>query len=191
MSAHGIDVALVAGICRDATARSGPGTVVSSQLDPLDGSVWVTMSSWPLAREALRALNAYGLAGRDLEDSRLHVTGFDARLLRWRLGALLAGVDDLKAEWDATAEMVRYHYDRRVATEIDPDPADVLADVETAMRSCIPIPHQAPRIHDIDSLLQLIAAAEDAYQQLIAEHVDHSERVLAAHIADRRRAGAA
>ncbi len=100
-------------------------------------------------------------------------------------------MDDLKTEWDATAEMVCYHHDRRVTAGIDPDPAEVLADVETAMRRCVPIPHRAPHIQDMDSLLELITAAEDAYQQLIAEHVDYTERVLANHIARRSREGAA
>lgn len=41
------------------------------------------------------------------------------------------------------------------------------------MRSCVPASHTGhPRVQDVDSLLQIIAAAEDAYQQLIAEHVD-------------------
>ena len=48
---------------------------------------------------------------------------------------------------------------------------DVHAQLETAMRSRMPIPHRAPRVQDVGSLLQLIAAAEDAYQQLIAQHV--------------------
>ena len=46
-------------------------------------------------QEALKALNSYGISGHDLEDDRLHVTGWDVRLLHWRLGILLAGVDDL------------------------------------------------------------------------------------------------
>jgi hypothetical protein len=191
MSASTVDVDLVAGICRAATAGSGSGIVVDVVRDPLDDTAWVRMSSWPAARQALTALHSYGVSGHDLEDGRLHVTGWDVRLLHRRLGVLLAGVDDLKAEWDATAELVCYHHDRRVAAGVDPDPAEVLADVETVMRSCLPIPHRAPRVQDVDSLLQLIAAAEDAYQQLIAEHLDYAERVLADHIACRSREGAA
>ena len=42
-----------------------------------------------------------------------------------------------------------------------------------------PIPRRAPRVDDIDVLLDLITTAEDAYQQLIAEHIDYAERVLA------------
>lgn len=191
MSGPTVDTDLIARICRDATARSGHGTVVEVVCDPLDDTIWVRMSSWPRAREALTGLNSYGISGHDLEDGRLHVTGWDVRLLHWRLGALLAGVDDLKSEWDATAEMVCYHHDRRVAAGVDPDPAEVLADVETAMRSCVPIPHRVPRVQDVGSLLQLITAAEDAYQQLIAEHVIYAERVLADHIAGLRQEGAA
>ncbi len=47
-----------------------------------------------------------------------------------------------------------------------------------------------PRVHDTDSLLELISAAEDADQPLIAEHLDHAERVLAQHITCRHREGA-
>lgn len=181
MSAPTVDTDLVARICRETTARNGNGSLVEVVCDPLDGTAWVRMASWPRAREALTALNSHGISGHDCEDGRLHITGWDVRLLHWRLGALLAGVDDLTSEWDATADMVCYHHDRRVTAGVDPDPAEVLADVETAMRRCVPIPHRAPRVQDIDNLLELIAAAEDAYQQLIAEHVDYAERVLAEH----------
>jgi hypothetical protein len=190
MSGPTVETDLVTQICRAATARSGDGAVVEVVRDPLDDTIWVRLSSWPRAREALTALNSHGVSGHDLEDGRLHLTGWDVRLLHWRLGALLAGVDDLKTEWDATAEMVCYHHDRRVAAGVDPDPAEVLADVETAMRSCVPIPHRAPRVQDVDSLLQLIAAAEDAYQQLIDEHVDYAERVLADHTHGRQHGAA-
>ena len=191
MTAPRVDCDLVTRICREATARTGDDAAVDVVRDPLDDTTWVRLSSWPRAREALIGLNSHGVSGHDLGDGRLHVTGWDIRLLHWRLGALLAGVDDLTAEWDATAEMVCYHHARRVATGVDPDPVEVLADVETAMRSCVPLPHRAPRVRDVDTLLQLIAAAEDAYQQLIAEHVDYAEGVLADHSASRRREGAA
>jgi len=59
----------------------------------------------------------------------------------------------------------------------------VLGDVETVMRSCVPLPHRAPQTDDVDTLLELITAAEDAYQQLIAEHITYAETVLAEHIA--------
>ena len=190
MSIPTVAADLVARICRDATACSASDSIGVVAHDPLDGTVWVRMSSWACAKEALKALNAYGISGHDLEDSRLHVTGWDARLLHWRLGALLAGVDDLTTEWDATAEMVCYHHDRRVDAGIEPDPAEVLADVETALRSCVPIPHRAPHIQDVDTLLELITAAEDAYQQLIAQHVDYAEQALITHIV-RARNGAA
>lgn len=92
--------------------------------DPLDGSAWARLRSGPRSQEAATALQAFGLAIADREDNRVQVTGWDARLLRRRLGALLAGVDDLQAEWDATAELVRYHRDRRVeVTGEDPNPS--------------------------------------------------------------------
>jgi len=60
---------LVARICRDATActaNDSVGAVVAH--DPRDGTVWVRMSSWACANEALKALNAHGISGHDLGD---------------------------------------------------------------------------------------------------------------------------
>lgn len=57
------------------------------------------------------------------------------------------------------------------------------------MRCAVPIPHTAPGTDDVDTLLQLIEAADDAYQQLIAEHLDYAARVLAADGAPPRRQG--
>lgn len=190
----GVDADLITRICRDATAdnrNSHPTGDEDVEVvgDPLDGTAWVRMASWCQARDALTALNAYGISGHDGQDGRLHVTGWDIRLLHWRLGTLLAGVDDLTHEWDATAEMVCYHHDRRVAAGVDPDPVEVLTDVETAIRRCVPIPRRTPRIQDVDSMLELVTAADDAYQQLIAEHVDYAERVLAQHTRPTARCG--
>lgn len=56
------------------------------------------------------------------------MTGWDSRLLHWRLGGLLAGFDDPKSEWSSTAELGYYHYERRVAAGVDPDLAEILAD---------------------------------------------------------------
>jgi hypothetical protein len=132
-------------------------------------------------QEAIAELLAYGLSTVDRRDCRLQVTGWDTRLLRRRLGIVLAGVDDLREEWDATAELARYHYDRRAAVGEEPDAAEVLADVERAMRDALPIPHRAPAINDVDTLLELIDAAEQAYQQLLAEHIEHATTTLAAY----------
>ena len=183
MSTPTVDTDLITRICRDATGHDNAGAMVEAVRDPLDDTTWVRLSSPAGAREALTRLTGHGISAHDLEDGRLHATGWDVRLLHWRLGTLLSGIDDLTSEWDATAEMVAYHHDRRIAAGVDPDPAEVLADVETAMRSCVPLPHRAPRVQDVESLLQLISAAEDAYQPLIAEHVAYAERILTDHIA--------
>lgn len=178
-----VDTELVARICQSATFAStgGRGGVVEVVTDPLDGSAWVRMTSWPRVQEATGHLQGYGLAVVERDDCRLQVTGWDVRLLRRRLGTLLAGVDDLRAEWDATAELVRYHRDRRATvTGEEPDPSEVLADVERALREARPIPHVAPNVADVDSLLQLVDAADEAYAQLIVQHVDHATAVLEA-----------
>lgn len=87
MSAPTVDTDLVIRICSETTARNGNGALVEVVCDPLDGTAWVRMASWPRAREALTALNSHGISGHDCEDGRLHVTGWDVRLLHWRLGA--------------------------------------------------------------------------------------------------------
>lgn len=173
-----IDLELAAQLCRRATEATG-GVVVDVVRDPLDDSVWVRMSSSPRAQEATATLIAHGLAVVDRRDCRLQVTGWDVRALRRRLGTLIAGVDDLRAEWDATAELTRYHRDRRAAASGEnPEDFDVLADVERTLREAKPIPHTASGSHDVETLLQLVDAAEDAYSQLIVEHVDHAAAVL-------------
>ena len=137
------------------------------------------LPAWPQAREARRALAGFGLASHDGHDVTLHVTGWDARLLRRRLAIVLAGVDDLKTEWAATSELAAYCWDRQAADGEEPDPADVLAEVEAIMRRAVPLPHSAPGVTDIGVLLELIDAAEDAYERLIAEHIDYAEHTIA------------
>ncbi len=183
MSAPHLDPDLVRRIC-------GVAGIADIAHDALDDSIWVCMSNPEPAGLALKALNAFGIGGHDLEDGRLHITGWDGRLLHWRLGGLLAGVDGLRSEWDSTTDLVYYHYDRRIVAGVEPDMAEILADVEGVIRSCVPLPHQAPRTDDVGVLLELVAAAADAYEQLIAEHVEYAERVLTAYIA-RQHSGAA
>jgi hypothetical protein len=180
-----VDTGWVARICTDTTTGddTGTGAVLDVVGDPLDGTVWVRMACAADAERACTALAAQGLGAHELGDGRLHVTGWDTRLLRRRLGTLLGGVDDLSAEWDATAELTRYHHDRRVAAGVVPEAWAVLADVETVMRACVPLPHRAPQSDDITTLLDLIVAADDAYQQLIAEHITHAEHILDEHTA--------
>jgi hypothetical protein len=156
------------------------GEHATIETDPLDRSLWLHCVSPAAAEQTVAALHAHGLAAAATSPDRIHVTGWDARLLRYRLGVLLAGVDDLREEWDATAEMVRYHYDRRAAhSAVEPEPWEVLGDVDAVMRRCEPLPHHAPNVGDVATLLALVAAAGKAYQQLITEHLDYAERVLA------------
>jgi len=109
MSALTVDTDVVARICYDAT---GAGCILDVVGDQLDGTVWVRMASPLQANDAVKALGAHGLGAHACDGGRVHVTGWDTRLLRWRLGVLLGGVDDLSEEWEATAEMTRYHHDR-------------------------------------------------------------------------------
>lgn len=175
-----VDEVLVARLCRGAAARTGGtrGAAVEVVTDPLDGSVWARLTSWRAAGDAVTVLAGHGLTAVERSDCRVQVTGWDARLLRRRLGMLLSGVDDLRQEWEATAELARYHRDRRRAVGEEPEIFDVVADVEGVLRDAVPIPHRAPAIHDVDSLRQLVEAAHDAYAQLIAEHVEYAARVL-------------
>lgn len=112
-----IDPALVRRLC-------GVTAAFDVVHDQLDDSVWVRTAKPARAVAALNVLNAHGIAGHDLENGGLHVTGWDLRLLHWRLGALLAGVDDLQSEWIGTAELACYHYDRRISVGVEPDWAE-------------------------------------------------------------------
>jgi len=56
----------------------------------------------------------------------------------------------------------------------------VLADVEAVLRAATPLAHTAPHVEDLDSLLTLVAAADDAHERLIAAHLDSAERLLTA-----------
>jgi hypothetical protein len=175
-----VELELVTHLCGRATEATG-GVVVDVVRDPLDDSVWVRMSSWPRAQEAAAALIAHGLAVVDRRDCRLQVTGWDVRALRRRLGTLVAGIDDLRAEWDATAELTRYHRDRRsAATGQHPEHFDVMTDVERTLREAKPMPHTVTGSDDVETLLQLVDAAEDAYGQLVIQHVDYAASVLIA-----------
>lgn len=174
-----VEPELVAAVCRAAVpAVSGRPADVDVVADPLDGTLWVHVASPAAVGAAVTALRGRGLDAAEVNDHRLHVTGWDPRLLRWRLGSLLAAVDDLTDADDLTADLVRYHHDRRVAAGGEVEPWAVLADVEGTLRAATPLPHAAPRVADPDTLLALVAAAGDAYQRLVAGHLDRAERLL-------------
>jgi hypothetical protein len=96
-----VEVELIVRVCGETTAGSAAETVLEPVCDPLDGSVWIRFQSHTRSQTALRALAELGLAADDRGEGRLHVTGWDPRLLRRRLGVLLAGVDDLRVEWES------------------------------------------------------------------------------------------
>ena len=104
--------------------------------------------------------------------------GWNVHLLRWRLGVLLAAVDDLTTATDLTTDLVCYHHDRRVTAGEEVEGWAVLADVETTLRAATPLPHPAPRVEDLDTLLELVAAAGEERERLIGVHLDRAEHVL-------------
>ena len=176
----GVDPELVAVFCRAAARAVGARPVeVGMVVDPLDATVWVHLPSPAAAAAAVTGLRTRGLDTARVNDLRLHVTGWDVRLLRWRLGVLLAAVDDLVAAVDLTTDLVCYHHDRRVEAGLEVEAWAVLADVEATLRAATPLPHPAPRVENVDTLLSLVTAADEAYQQLITGHLDRAEQVLA------------
>lgn len=186
-----MDPELVARICRAAVGAvtaggpvgavgvvAGRSAAVDVVADPLDGTLWVHLPSPAAVGAAVTALRGRGLDAAEVNDHRLHVTGWEPRLLRWRLGSLLAAVDDLTDADDLTADLVRYHHDRRASGGGEVEPWAVLADVEGTLRAASPLPHPAPRVEDPETLLALVAAAGEAYQRLVAGHLDRAERLL-------------
>ncbi len=90
-----VDLDVVAAVCRAAAAGRDPGAV-DVVVDPLDATVWVHLPAAAVPA-AVSGLRARGLDAVAVNDHRVHVLGWDVRLLRWRLGVLLAGVDTLTA----------------------------------------------------------------------------------------------
>lgn len=182
-----VDPRLVELLCRQATSTASDaagtgGAVYTVTSDPLDHSVWIRLADIAAADIATTALTGYGLAVTAGDSDTIHVTGWDARLLRRRLGILLAGIDDLSSEWEATAELATYFYDRYSPTGREVDLSDVLAAVEESLRTATPLPRQAPSVDDVASLLELIDAARDSYLQLIEEHLSLAETTLTGYL---------
>ena len=173
-----VDLDVVAGLCRAAAVSAGrdPG-MVDAVVDPLDTTVWVHLPPRAVPA-AVSLLRARGVAADAVNNHRIHITGWDVRLLRWRLGVLLAVVDTLTATSDLTGDLVGYHHDRRAAAGGPVEAWAGLADVEAALRAATPLPHSPSHVDALDSLLELVAAAEDAFERLIGVHLDHAEALL-------------
>lgn len=54
----------------------------------------------------------------------------------------------------------------------------MLADVETTLRAATPLPPPAPRVEDLDTLLELTADAGEERERLIGVYLDRAEQVL-------------
>jgi len=111
-----VEPELLAVVCRAAARTAGAwGASVEVVVDPLAASLWVHLPSPAAFTTAVAAaLRARGLDAAAVNDHRLHLFGWSVRLLRWRLGALLAAVDDLSTAEDLTTDLVCYHHDRQV-----------------------------------------------------------------------------
>ncbi len=175
-----LELELVAAVCRAATRAVGGHRSEDVVVDPLDATVWVHLPATAV-HPAVAGLRGRGLDAVAVNDHRVHVTGWDVRLLRWRLGVLLAGIDTLTACPDLTADLVGYHHDHLAADGRPVEAWVVLAEVETALRAASPLPHPPPLVDDLDGLLGLVAAAEDAHERLIAAHLDYAEQHLTAY----------
>ncbi len=145
----------------------------------MDTTGWVHLPGSAAVTAAVTALRARGLDAAAVNDHRVHVTGWSVRLLRWRLGVLLAAIDDLTAATDLTTDLVCYQHDRRVAAGVEVEGWAVLVDVEAVLRAATPLPHSALRVEDLDTLLELTAAAEEGRERLIGVHLDRAEHILA------------
>ncbi len=177
-----LEVEVVAAVCRAATrAVGGHRSDVDVVVDPLDATLWVHLPT-SAVHPAVRGLRARGLDAVAVNDHRVHVTGWDVRLLRWRLGVLLAGIDTLTAYPDLTADLVGYHHDRHTAAGGPVEAWAVLADVEAALRAATSLPHPPPHVDDLDGLLGLVAVAEDAHERLLGAHLDTAEQHLTARL---------
>ncbi len=81
-----LEVEVVAAVCRAATRSvGGHRSDVDVVVDPLDATVWVHLPA-PAVHPAVAGLRARGWDAVAVNDHRVHVTGWEVRLLRWRLG---------------------------------------------------------------------------------------------------------
>ncbi len=176
------ELEVVAAVCRAAArAVGGHRSDVDVVVDPLDTTLWVHVPA-PAVRPAVAGLRGRGLDAAAVNDHRVHVTGWEVRLLRWRLGMLLAGIDTLTAHPELTADLVGYHHHRHPAAGGPVEAWAVLADVEAVLRAATPLPQPPPHVDDLDSLLGLVTAAEDAHERLIGAHLDTAEQHLTARL---------
>ncbi len=101
--------------------------------------------------------------------------GPSVRQLQIQLATLLAGIEDLREEWDATIELARH---LRAQRKHSADTAAVIADMEAIMRASAAFPTATHRFTSLDDLQPAIRRAQKTYDNLLAQHLTYAENYL-------------
>jgi hypothetical protein len=98
----------------------------------------------------------------------------DVRRLRIQLATLLAAVEDLSQEWEATVELALHLRGQRLQRQQPAGTPAVIADLEAIMRASTAFPTGACRPTTVAELLPAIQNAQRTYDDLLAQHLAHA-----------------
>jgi hypothetical protein len=102
----------------------------------------------------------------------------DVRRLRIQLATLLAAVEDLRQEWEATVELAVHLRAQRQQRHQPVDTSAVIADLEVIMRASAAFPTGIHRLATLTELLPAIENAQKTYEDLLAQHLTYAANHL-------------
>jgi hypothetical protein len=91
--------------------------------------------------------------------------------LRIQLSTLLAAVDDLRQEWEATVELALHLRGQRQQRHQPADTTAVIADLEAIMRASAALPTGACQLTTLAELPPAIENAQKTYDDLLVQHL--------------------
>ena len=98
----------------------------------------------------------------------------DVRRLRIQLATLLAAVEDLRQEWEATVELALHLRAQRQQRHQPAGTAAVIADLEAIMRASAAFPTGTCKPTTVAELLPAIENAQKTYEDLLAQHLAYA-----------------
>jgi hypothetical protein len=98
----------------------------------------------------------------------------DVRRLRIQLSTLLAAIEDLRQEWEATVELALHLRAQRQQRHQPADTATVLADLQAIMRASAAFPTGTCKPATVAELLPAIENTQKTYDALLARHLAYA-----------------
>jgi hypothetical protein len=102
----------------------------------------------------------------------------DVRRLRIQLATLLAAVEDLRQEWQATVELALHLRAQRQQRHQPAGTPAVIADLETIMRASAAFPTGTCQLTTLAGLLPAIENAQTTYDDLLVQHLAYAAEHL-------------